>query len=78
MCHGRLPPITAQNVLEAVAKMPYEDWVKIQNGIADMMSAEFSPEEMAEIRSALDEAEAELDRGEGLTIEQARNQLGLS
>ena len=58
--------------------MPREDWVKIQNGIADLMVAEFSSEELVEIRSALDEAEAELERGEGLTLEQARKQLGLS
>ena len=71
-------PMTAQEVIETVAALPREDWVKIQNGIADMMVAEFSPEEVAEIRSALDEAEAELERGEGLTIEQARKRLGLS
>jgi hypothetical protein len=34
-------------------------------------------EEVSEIRAALAEAEAELERGEGITIEQARKQLGL-
>jgi hypothetical protein len=40
-------------VIETVATLPREDWVKIQNAIADMMAGEFSPEEVAEIRSAL-------------------------
>ncbi|MCE0521486.1 MAG: hypothetical protein LV480_01070 [Methylacidiphilales bacterium] len=69
--------MTAQKVLETVATMPREDWVTIQNGIADMIAAKFSPEEVAEIRSALDEAEAELERGEGFNSEEIRKQLGL-
>jgi hypothetical protein len=69
--------MTAQNVLEIVAKMPYEDWVTIQNGIADMMVAEMSPQEIEEIRAALAEADAEIERGDVLTLEQARKQFGL-
>jgi len=69
--------MTAQNVLEIVAKMPYEDWVTIQNGIADMMVAEMSSEEIEEIRAALAEADAEIERGDVLTSEQARKHLGL-
>jgi hypothetical protein len=69
--------MTAQNVLEIVAKMPYEDWVTIQNGIADMMVAEMSSEEIEEIRAALAEADAEIERGDVLTSEQARKQLRL-
>jgi hypothetical protein len=37
-----------------------------------------SPEEIEEIRLALVEAEADIKRGDVLTVEQARNQLGLS
>jgi len=69
--------MTAQNVLESVAKMPYEDWVTIQNGIADMMVAEMSPQEIEEIRAALAEADAEIERGDVVTLEQARKQVGL-
>ena len=69
--------MTAQNVLEIVAKMPYEDWVTIQNGIADMMVAEMSSEEIEEIRAALAEADVEIERGDVLTSEQARKQLRL-
>jgi hypothetical protein len=70
--------MTAQNVLEIVAKMPYEDWVTIQNGIADMMVAEMSPEEIEEIRAALAEADVDIERGDVLTSEQARKHLGLT
>ncbi len=70
--------MTAQMILDAVAKMPYEDWVTIQNGIADMMLAEMSPEEIEEIRAALAEADADIERGDVLTSEQARKQFGLS
>jgi hypothetical protein len=69
--------MTAQQVLEAVANMPREDWMKIQSGIADMMAADFSPEEVIEIRAALDESEAQFERGEGMSIEEARKRLGI-
>jgi hypothetical protein len=69
--------MTAQQVLDVVANMQREDWMKIQCGIADMMAADFSPEEVAEIKTALDESDAEIARGEVLTSEQLRKQLGL-
>ena len=56
--------MTAQEVLKAVATMPQEELLKIQEGIAELIAARFSPEEWAEIRAALDEAEAEIERGE--------------
>jgi len=70
--------MTAQEVIKTVATMPREDWVKIQNGIAEMMVADFSPEEVSEIQAALEESEAEIARGEILTSEQVRKKLGLS
>jgi hypothetical protein len=69
--------MTAQQVLDAVAGMEREDWIKIQCGIAEMMAADFSPEEETEIKAALAESEAEFERGGGMTIEQARKKLGL-
>ena len=69
--------MTAQEVLETVATMPQEDWMKIQCGIADLITAKLSSEEIAEIREALAEAEAEFERGEGLGSEAIRRQLGL-
>jgi hypothetical protein len=69
--------VTAQEVLNTVASMPREDWMKIQSGIADMIAADFSPEEVSEIRAALEESEAQFNRGEGMSIEEARNKLGL-
>lgn len=71
--------MTAQEVLRAVAKLPYEDWVEIQDGItAMMMMSSFSPEEIAEINQALAESEAQFARGACVTSDELRRQLGLS
>jgi hypothetical protein len=64
-----LPLITPQEVIETVAAMPQEDWMKIQCGIADLITARLSSEEIVEIRVALAEAEAEFERGEGMSSE---------
>lgn len=69
--------MTAQEVLESVATMPCEDWMKIQSGIAEMLSARFSDGEKSEIGEALAEAEAELARGEGLSSADMRRHFGL-
>ena len=69
--------MTAQEVLDTVAEMPQEDWMKIQRGIAELITAKFSSEDIAEIREALAEAEAEFERGEGLSSTDIRRQLGL-
>ena len=69
--------MTAQEVLKTVAEMPYEDWVKIQCGIADLMLAKFSSQEIAEINEALAESEAEYRRGESMSGEEIRKRLGL-
>jgi len=69
--------MTAQEVIKTVATMPQEDWMKIQCGIAELITAKFSSEEVSEIREALAEAEAEFERGEGLSSKEIRKQLGL-
>jgi hypothetical protein len=69
--------MTAQDVIKTVATMPQEDWMKIQCGIAELITAKFSSEEASEIRTALAEAEAEFERGEVLSSEEIRKQLGL-
>jgi len=69
--------MTAKEVLEAVATLPSEEWMKIQSGIAEMLAKRFSAEETAEISSALAEAEAEFARGEGLTREEVSRHFGL-
>lgn len=69
--------MTAQEVLKAVATMPQEDWMKIQCGIAELITAKLSSEETTEIQAALAEAEAQFERGEGMTSEAIRRQLGL-
>ena len=69
--------MTAQEVLKTVEGMSWEDWATIQNGIAEMMAAEMSSEEIEEVRAALAEADAEFERGEGMTGEELRSKLGL-
>jgi hypothetical protein len=69
--------MTTQQVLETVAAMPSEEWLKIQSGIAEMVAARFSVEEMSEIRAALAEAEEEFARGEGIGSEEMLRRFGL-
>ena len=69
--------MTAQEVIKTVAAMPEEDWMKIQCGIAELITAKFSTEEITDIRKALAEAEGEFERGEGLSSEAIRKQLGI-
>ncbi len=70
--------MTAQDVLKTVAGMPQEEWMKIQRGLADMITARFSSGEVEEIRQALAESEAEYGRGEGMNGDEARRRLGLA
>jgi hypothetical protein len=56
--------MTAKEVIENVATMPSEEWMKIQSGIAEMLLARFSEVETSEIGKALAEAEREFARGE--------------
>ena len=69
--------MTAEEVIKAVAGMPSEEWLKIQAGIAQLLAARFSQAETAEITEALGEAEAEFDRGEGLSGDEMRRHFGL-
>jgi deoxyribose-phosphate aldolase len=69
--------MTADEVLRTVAAMPQADWIKTQTGIAEMLAAQFSPTEVAEIQSALDEADLEMARGEQLTGSEMRRHFGL-
>ena len=69
--------MTAQEILQTVATMPCEDWMKIQTGIAEMVSARFSEVETAEICEALAEAEADMARGEGVSSGDMRRHFGL-
>ena len=69
--------MTTKEVLENVAAMPSEEWLKIQSGIAEMLAARFSKEETSEIREELEEAEGEFARGEGIGIDEMRRRFGL-
>lgn len=70
--------MTAAEVIKTVATMPREDCLKIQAGIAEIFVSRFSADEVAGIREALAEADAEFARGETLTGPEVRRSLGLS
>lgn len=69
--------MTAKEVLETVAGMPSEEWLKIQTGIAEMLVARFSSEDTLEIREALAEAELQFARGEIIDSAEMRRRFGL-
>jgi hypothetical protein len=69
--------MTTKEVLETVASMPAEEWMKIQSGIAEMLASRFSHDEVSEIREALAESEAEFARGEAIDGMEMRKRLGL-
>ena len=69
--------MTADEVLETVASTPSEDWLRIQAGLAEMLAAWFASGEIAEIREALTEADAEFARGEAVNGLEVRRHLGL-
>jgi hypothetical protein len=69
--------MTAKEVLENVATMPSEEWLKIQSGIAEMLAARLSADETSEIHEALAESEAEFARGEGIGSDEIRRHFGL-
>jgi|GEM_PF-5489509 len=70
--------MTSQEVIETVAAMPSEEWLKIQSGIAELVAAHFSEDETAEIYEALAEAETEFARGESLSCGEMRRHFGLA
>ena len=69
--------MTAQELLNQVAAMPREDWVKIQTGIAELLVGQLDQNEIFEIRNALQEAESEYGRDEGMDGKTLRQRLGL-
>ena len=69
--------MSLQQILKEAADLSQEDLAHLQSGIAELMMSRFSPEEIAEINQALDAADAEFERGEGLSSDEVRKQFGL-
>lgn len=70
--------MTADEVIATVAAMPGADWLKIQASLAEMVASRFSGAEIIEINAALAEADGEFARGEAISGEEVRRQLGLA
>jgi hypothetical protein len=49
LCHGGDMSMTADEVLATVAALPREDWVKIQSGIADLITTTLTEGKNSEI-----------------------------
>lgn len=60
--------MTAEEVHATVASRPSEDWLKIQAGITEMLTARFSSDKTAD---------AEFARGKAMTGAEVRSRLGL-
>jgi hypothetical protein len=69
--------MSPQQILKEAADLSQEDLLNLQCGIAKLMALRFSPEEIAEINRSLNEADAEFERGEGLSSAEVWKQLGL-
>ena len=54
-----------------------EDKVLLLTHLGEQLTADFTPEEVADIKHAVAEADAEFARGECLTSEQLFEKLGL-
>ena len=70
-------PMKTKEVLEAIALLPPEEWVKIQSEVAEMIASQWSEEERNETLEALQQSEAEFAAGKGIRIEEVRRQFGL-
>jgi hypothetical protein len=69
--------VTTKELLETVASMSRGEWMKIQAGIAEMIAAKFSDEEVSDIQRAFAEAEAEFARWEGIESDEMRRHFGV-
>jgi hypothetical protein len=69
--------MSPQQILKEAADLSQEDLIELQCGIAELMASRFSPEEIAEINRALDEADAEFARGESLSGAEMRRSICL-
>lgn len=69
--------MTTKEVLEAVAAMPSEEWVKIQVGIAELIAGSLAEAEASDIEQALAQSEAQFARGQTLSLGQLRERFGV-
>lgn len=69
--------MSVEEVIARVAELPREEWGKVQSGIADLMAAELTSGDVAEVREALAAAEGEFRDGAGGSAEEVRKVFGL-
>jgi len=69
--------MSVQDVLEMANELSREDKSVLFTSLGEQLAADFTPEEIEDIKRAVAEADAEFERGECLTTEQLAAQLGL-
>ena len=69
--------MSTQEILETIKKLPVEDWIRIQSGLAEMLSSEFSEEEVADVAEALREADQDFTQGRVASSAEMRHHFGL-
>jgi hypothetical protein len=75
MVHG--PSMSVHDVLEMANELSREDKAVLFTSLGEQLAADFTPEEVEDIKRAVAEADAEFERGECLTTGQLAEKLGL-
>jgi hypothetical protein len=75
MAHGS--SMSVQDVLELANELSREDKTVLFTSLGEQLAADFTPEEVEDIKRAVAEADAEFERGECLTTGQLAEKLGL-
>jgi|GEM_PF-3010932 len=73
--HG--PCVSVQDVLEMANELSREDKALLFTSLGEQLAADFTPDEVENIKRAVAEADAEFERGECLTTGQLAEKLGL-
>ncbi len=69
--------MSVQDVLEMADKLSREDRNLLCSRLSERIAADFTPAEIAEIKRAVAVADAEFERGDCLTSQELRKELGL-
>jgi len=73
--HGSF--MSVHDVLEMANELSREDKTVLFTSLGEQLAADFSPEEVVDIKRAVAEADAEFERGEGIPAAEFYKNLGL-
>ncbi|TSA35901.1 MAG: hypothetical protein D4R65_03335 [Verrucomicrobiaceae bacterium] len=75
MVHGS--SMSVHDVLEMATELSLEDKTVLLTSLGEQLAADFTPEEVEDIKQAVAEADAEFERGEGIPAAEFYKKLGL-